>query len=236
MAYSTSVANGISNSAATTWDSSSLTVGGANKVLYALVGNSDGTPADPSGVVWDPAGANQPMTQLGTGITFGTFGNLTLWRLIAPADATAVVRATWAAGKSERWCIAWLETDIDQATPNGAVVQASGTATTLSAGAVTTVAGQRVIQFATVIDVDGTYGDNGLDSPTGTERHDGFTSPTAYDHWGAQEQTASGTSTTPTWTVSGAYTAWATFAFALNVASSSTFKAQYARNANQGLN
>lgn len=220
MTYLTSVADAINDAGATTFDSPSLTVSGTNKVLWALVANSDGTPATPSGVVWDPAGAAQALTLQGSAITFGTFANASLWRLIAPANATGVVRATWGATKAERGIIVWVETDIDQATPNGTVASANGTASTVSPGAVTTTAGQRVLNFAQALDT-GVFAGAPFGSPSGTERHDMVTTGTAYDAIAAQEQTASGSSVTPTWTLTEFADAWASFAFAVNVAAAS---------------
>lgn len=217
MTYLTSVAGSSSSSAGSTYDSPSLDISGSNKVAWAFVINSDGSPADPTGVVLDPAGANQAFTKLGTGITFATYANCSLWRLIAPSDVTAkIVRATWAASKGEKGIIVWVETGIDQGTPNGTVASANNTTTTVSAGAVSTSVGQRVIQFGHTLDT--TPSSRPFDSPTGTERHDLAMAPDNYDVIAAQEQTAGGASTTPTWTIGTGANGWASFAFAVNAA------------------
>lgn len=226
MTYLTSVASGIADGGSTTHDSPNATTSGVNKCMWVLAGCSDSTPAAPSGVVWDPSGANQALTLLGSAIAFGTFANASLWRLIAPANATAPARITWAAAKGERLIIVWIETDIDQTTPNGTVSSANNTNSTVSAGAVTTTAGQRVIQFGHALKTAVFSGPTEFDSPTGTERQDGVTSGTAYDAWAAQEQTASGSSTTPTWTLNESIDGWASFAFALNVAAADTLMGQ----------
>lgn len=218
MTYLTSVANGVADGGSTTHDSSSLTVSGTNKVMWVLVANSDSTPATPSGVVWDPAGGAQALTMLGSAITFATYGNTSLWRLIAPSNATGVVRATWAAAKGERAIVVWVETDVSQATPNGTLASATGSAATVSAGAVTTSVGQRVLNFGHAMNT-GVFGGAGVfGSPTGTERQDTNTTGTAYDAVAAQEQTASGTSTTPTWSIAGGFDGWTSWAFAVNAA------------------
>ena len=219
MTYLTSVADGIADGGSTTRDSPSLTVSGTNKVLWAFVANSDGTPATPTGVVWDPAGGAQALTLQGSGITFATYGNASLWRLIAPSDATGVVRATWAATKGERMVGAWVETDIDQTTPNGTVATNSVATDTapVTAGAVSTSVGQRVVQFMHAFDIGGAIAAGNLVTPTGTERFDVATSGSGYDAIGAQEETASGASTTPSWATSTrTLSGWASFAFALN--------------------
>ena len=217
MTYLTSGATAVSDQTDATIDSPSITVSGSNKVLYVFVGDSAGTPLDPSGVVWDPTGVNETLTKLDTQ-DFGTVANCSIWRKIAPSDATAVVRVTWAANKDEQGIIAWVETGLDQTTPNGTIAKATGAGTTtVSAGAVTTTNGQRLLQFGQFLDTSPnarTY-----DSPTGTERHDLAMTPSNYDGIAAQEQTASGSSTTPTWTMSSAADGWGSFAFALNEAS-----------------
>lgn len=226
MTYLTSVAGGIADGGSTTHDSPTLTVSGTNKVMWVLAGNSDGTPATPSGVAWDPTGVNEALTIQGTGLTFGTFGNASLWRLIAPSDGTAkAVRVTWAASKGERYVVVWVENDIDQTTPNGTVASATGTTTAISAGAVSTSAGQRVLMFAGAVKTGTFAGATNYNSPTGTERQDGVTSGTAYDAFAAQEQTATGTSTTPTWTLAETPGGFGAFAFAVNVVSAAAAEA-----------
>lgn len=220
MTYLTSVASGIDDAGSTTRDSPSLTLSGSGKVLWAAVGSSSGTPVDSSGAVWDPSGANQAMTKQGSTLNFGTFAKFQLYRLINPTNATAAVRATWGSSQEERLVIAWAENDTDQATPNGTVAAATGTGATVSAGAVTTTAGQRVLMFAMALRTAVFSGPTEFDSPTGTERHDGVLTGTAYDAFAAQEQTASGSSTTPTWTLNEGVDGWAAFAFALNAQSS----------------
>lgn len=209
-------AAGTADSGALTQDSASLTVSGTDKVLYVAVGNSDGSPAAPTGVRWDPTGANQAMTQIGTTISIGSFGRFSLWRLIAPTNATAVARATWGANQGERVVNATVVTGTDQTTANGTVAQASATSgTAMSAGAVTTTAGKLVLAFGYTLDID--LNNRLMNSPTGTERSEVTTSPDAYDRVASQDQTAAGASTTPTWTLSGAVNGgWAMYAFQLN--------------------
>jgi hypothetical protein len=219
MTYLTTVGDAVADGGATTYASPSLTVSGANKVMWALVLNSDSTPVTPTGVAWDAAGVNEALTLQGSGITFGTYANASLWRKIAPSDGTTkVVTATWAATKGERGIIVWVENDIDQTTPNGTVSSANGTAATVSAGAVTTTAGQRLLMLAHGFDQGIFPTPPVFDSPTGTERIEIISSGSNYDAGAAQEQTAAGSSTTPTWTLSPTGNGWACFAFALNIA------------------
>lgn len=221
-AYLTAVSQGDS-SGGTTKDSPSLTVSGTQKVLYVLAANSDGSPLAPSGCVWDAAGVNQALSQIGTAINYGTFFETSLWRRIAPSDATSVVTCTWAATQGERMVLAWVETGLDQTTPNvdppTQTFDDTSPPTTVSAGAVSTPsgAGQRVIMFGH----SGNIGPISItfDSPTGTERTESQTTPSSFDAVAAQDQTSAGASVTPTWTLSsGSGSGWSTYVVVLNVA------------------
>lgn len=223
MTFLTAVGYAENSQVGTTYDSPALTISGTDKVAWALVINSDGSArANPTGVVLDPTGVNQSFTMLGSGINFGLYANATLWRLIAPSNVTGkIVRATWAAAKSEQGVAVWVETDVDQTTPNGTVVTNTGTSTTLSAGSVSTSTGQRVIHFGHTLDST-PDGARTFDSPSGTERLDFLTVATAYDGVAAQEQTSGGSSVNPQWTLSSAADEWASFAFAVNPVGGST--------------
>lgn len=217
--YSDSAALGTSDAGATTQDSGS-TVIPSGAVLYAFVVSSDGTPAAPSGVKWDPTGANETMTQIGSTLSF-SFGRGSLWRLITPTAGTAVVRATWGSNQSERTVFTWVGTEIDTSNPNETPVTATGTNTTPTATASTGVqSGDLVLAFAgyqhSVTNI------RTFDSPSGTEREDTYSSPDAYSGGAVQEQTASGTSISPQWTLSGAVDGWGIFVVPLNTAGNIT--------------
>lgn len=217
--YSTSGAAGVADAGATTQDSSNITVS-AGSVMYALVANSDSSPAAPSGVVWAPSGANESLTQIGTTITHGTFGKASLWRLINPTAATATVRATWGANQAERLVNVWVGTGINTTTPNGTLVQNQGASNNnVTTGAISTTAGQLVLAMLAHLSTSATA--MTYDSPTGTERQDIVTSGAAYDGSESQDFTAIGTSTTLTATLGGGGTAdsWAAFGIPLNDAS-----------------
>lgn len=227
MTYLTSVAGGVADGGSTTHDSPSLTVSGSNKVMWVLAMCSDGTPGAPSGVVWDPAGLAQALSPVGSSITFATFGNAQLFRLVAPGDATGVVRITWAATKGERSAIVWVETGVDQGTPNGTVVTGTGTANGVASGAVSTSPGQRVLHFAHAISTGVFSAAPNFNTPSGTERHDDVTAGTAYDAFAAQEQVAAGASTSPSWAArDDAGDGWVSFAFAVNDTGGPTVSAQ----------
>ena len=223
-AYRTHVASGVADGGATTYDSPSLTTVSGD-VLYALVVNSDYTPAEPTGVAFDPTGVNEAFTKVGNEQTYGTYYGCSLWRLVNPTAKSAVIRATWAAGKGERLIIAVAYSGVDTTTPNGTivpVVNATGTTTAVTATA-TTTAGQLVAAFAALGSSGGQYR---FDSPSGTERVEASTSGAPYDTAAAQDQTASGSSTSPAWTQANSSAApaapWAIFVVPLNDAAGGT--------------
>lgn len=232
-AYSTGNAAAVNDSGSTTYDSGSITVP-SGAVVYALVGNSEGAgPADPTGVSLDPGGTPQAFTKLNSSGTLATYGNATLWRLTNATGVTAVVRATWAANKSERGIVVWVGTGIDTSTPNGTVGTADNNTTSPSATATTTT-GQLVLSMCYFLDTAPSTTD--YTSPSGTQRHKAITSPDEYLGLVSQDQTAAGSSTSPSWTISEALDRWYMVAIPLNAAAGgSGWRAAFARQANQSI-
>lgn len=216
-AYSAAVGQG-SSSASTTQDSPSITVPSGN-VCYALVVSSDGSPADPSGVAWDPTGVNEALTKLGATLSYGTYFKASLYRGVGLTAKTGIFRATYSASQGERLVLVWAGTGIDSGTPNGTIATATGTNTTPTASA-TTTAGQLVLALAAQGITVNTL--RTFNSPSGTERVEAATSPDTYDSGAIQDQTASGSSTAPQWTLSGATDGWGIFVVPLNDAAAGT--------------
>jgi hypothetical protein len=215
-AYSTSQGGGISDGGNTTVDSPSVVVP-ANSVVYVLAGSSELTPAAATAVAADPTGANQALTQIGTSIFFGAFGTANLWRIINPNSGTYVFRATWGGNQGQRFINVWVGTGIDSVTPNGTVVQNSGTSNNnATTGSITTTAGQLVL--ALMAHMNSSADSMTYNSPTGTERQDFVTSGAAFNGSESQDTTAAGSSTTLSATLTGASTAesWAAFGIPIN--------------------
>lgn len=198
------------NVAATTLESASFAVGGSNRVLYVFVATGAGTPVDPSAVKWGGSGGVS-LSQIGTTIDHHANGKFSLWRLIAPAAQTATVHVTWPSAQDERYFIAYSAKDADQTTPNNTVAQASGSSNTPSVAA-TSVSGDLVICGATFLDTGGT---SETLSTTDTSRQEIEGADLVYEGMGVSEKTATGTSTTMSWTISDA-DPWGIFALAIN--------------------
>lgn len=215
MAAAFSVANvsGIADAGSDTYESGDIVIA-AGSVVYVEVISSDSTPVDPSGVVWDAVGVNESLTQLVTTIDHGTYAKASCWRIISPTAKTAKFKATWPSNQGERMLSVWAGTGIDTTTPNGTVVQNSGTAATATTGAITSTVGQLILAMGAQLDIGGTA--ETFDSPTGTERAEGATSGTAFDAAASQDFVATGTSTTLTWTFAGSFVSWAMFGIPLN--------------------
>lgn len=211
--FSTANVAGTADTGATT-EASASTVVPSSSIVYVLVENSDGSPLAPTGVVWDAAGVNQALTQIGTTITHGTYYRGSLWRGIGLTAKTAVFTASWSANQGERLVSPCVYTGLDSGTPNGTVTQNSGGATsTVTTGAITTTVGQMLLMMAG----RGNAGSaTTWDTPTGTERAEGSTSGTPFDSAASQDFVATGTSTTLTWTLSNTPDGWAVFAIPLN--------------------
>jgi hypothetical protein len=215
MAWAFSAANvsGTTDAGATTQASSS-TVVPADNVCYVMVINSDGSPAAPTGVVWDSAGVNESLTQIGTTISHGTYARASLWRGIGLTAKTAVFTATWSGNQGERMTSVYLCTGLDNATPNGTVGQNQGTNTTPTTGAITTTVGQRLLAMGSHLNTGNST--RAYNSPTGTERAEALTAPDLYDGGASQDFEATSTSTTLQWTLSDFVDSWAMFAVPLN--------------------
>ena len=197
-AYRTSVSGGVADSGATTQDSASLTTVSGD-VLYAIVANSDGSPAEPTSVVFDSGGVAEAFTKVKAFANYGTYYGASLWRLVGPTAKSAAIRATWSGNQGERLIIVAAYSGVDATTPNGTIVETlkTGQFTPASATA-TTTAGQLVAAFAALASGGS---QQSFDSPSGTERAEASTSGTPYDTAAVQDQTASGSSTTPSNTV-----------------------------------
>lgn len=219
MAIAFSVAEGkglADGSASTTWVSDSFSVSGTDRVMYVLAGGSDDPPQSVSGVVWSVG--SQSFTNVGSEIAVGSYGKCQLWRLIAPGTGSGTITVTYAGpGNHERILMAWCGTGINQTTPNGTVVTNNSTSGTSVTATHTGVAnGQTVLVFGYYLDIDGS--NRTFNSPTGTERLEELTSGTTYDGMAVQDQVATGTTISPSWTLSAAVNGgWAIFVIPLNL-------------------
>lgn len=217
-------AGGADAAGGTTRDSSSVALLSGD-TAYVFVFNSDGSPAAPSSVVWDPTGANQ---SLGTAIadsgTIYSFGRVTCYRAQGLTPATAVFRASWSASQGERGIIALLYSDVNTVTPNGTVATNSGTNTSVTVTPANS-AGQLVVAFAWALDINSDAFTMNLSSPSGTERREEFASP--YDVGAGQDKITAAANEASTWTVSNTsgganYEGWYAIAIPINEAAAPT--------------
>jgi hypothetical protein len=188
-------------SSGSTLESGSFAVGGSNRVLYVMVGSAGGTPIACTSVKWGGSGGVE-MTQIGTTQSVGSYGRNTLWQLIAPTAQTSTIYATYGAPTAidERWLFAVAVEDADQGTPNNTVAQTvvNNANPTLNC---TSVSGDLVLDFLLLIEETGTgYATLACDaSQTLIDKYDG-NAINVYDYGGVSKETASGTTTTMSWT------------------------------------
>jgi hypothetical protein len=204
--------------AATTLETASFTVGGANRVLYIAVAVGSGSPAVPSSVKWGGVSGTDA-TQIGTSITVNTYGNFDIWRLIAPAATTSTIYVTWSSAQDERYICAVAVQDADQTTPNGTVAQANANTSVLPTVNATTVSGDLVLDFAYWLCTGG----HTLALVADASQTQLTTQTNEFESASCSSETASGTSTTMSWTISGAGVdtwGWGLFAFSVNAAAS----------------
>lgn len=73
---------------------SGLTVGsGANRALIGFLGLSPGSTAVT--MVWDPTGANQPLTLIGSDVSSDNLAKIYMFGLVAPASGNKILKADW---------------------------------------------------------------------------------------------------------------------------------------------
>jgi hypothetical protein len=204
---------------ATSLTTDAFAVGGANRVLYVMVGSGANTPVAANGVKWGGSGGTA-LTQIGTSKEFAEYGYQTLWRLIAPTAQTSSVYATWPSAQDERWIIAVAVEDANQTTPNNTVAEigvVSDTAPTVNA---TSVSGDLVLDFASILHTgeSSPYITEGA-SQTALQKFGAGVIATTEDA-GASWETAIGISTTMSWSKSGGITGSCIHALAVNAAAS----------------
>lgn len=100
--------------ASTTMADATVTVGaGTNRALTAAL-VFDNKSVSGVSVVYDPAGANQPLSLIRSEVTTGSYGRAELWGLVAPATgASKTVRVSWT-GSSDIVFSATSWTNVDQ--------------------------------------------------------------------------------------------------------------------------
>ena len=206
------------NSASTTLETGTLTPTGSNKVLYVLVGTGASSPGDPTAVKYASTGGSggESLTLLDSVRVVGTFVKTSVWKLVGPSASSGTIHATFAASNDERWIIAVAVQDADGTENTIAYATASSsTAPTVNA---TSVSGDLVLGFLSVL--DGSGGNPQLTAgQTSVYELESSTAGTGgignFESAGIEQDTASGTSTTISWTLSD-LSDWGLHAFAVN--------------------
>lgn len=202
----------------TTFDSASIALLAGDSV-YVIFGCSDSTPAAPTGVKWDPTGANQSLTSV-SDQACGANGRSTVWVGQGLTPATAVFRATWSATQGEQVAGGVVLTGVASGTPNGTVGTGTAANNASATATATTTSGQYVLGMCHNVNT----GPAGVTTFTPTsgnnERFDVSTAPSGFDAITAADQTAAGASTNTTWTISQTSSGqqWRAFAIPVNAA------------------
>lgn len=196
---------------------SNIAVSGSNLLLLGHACSGDYTGLAPSSVKWGGSGGTALSKIADQSIS--TSFNATLWQLVAPTVQTSTAYSLWPSSLGELGLIGVAYSGVDQTTPTGTVAVATGTGTTAASVNVTSVAGDIVVGFCYV----GSFG-GGITSLTSgqTERKSIVTLGAAgYEAMSASETTASGTTTTMSWTASKSVS-WVAIGVALKAAAAGT--------------
>lgn len=189
-----------STSNVTDLTSDSWTTSGSNRFMLAGIASSAGTPVDPSGVKWGGAGGIALTKQGGT-IDIGGYGKLSLYTLLAPEISTDTSYYSWPSAQDETVGGMILISGVNQSTPLGTVASATGSGDTdmTPSVSVDTDVGDLVVAMCWMVDTSGQSltitqdgGNLAYDVPIPT-----------YDYFIIQYKTATTTTTTMDFSISG---------------------------------
>lgn len=175
------------------------TIAGSDRVVFGVIASGDASGANPTSMDHPTAGG--ALTQVGSTLNVGSHARLSLWRRIAPSTGSNTSHGDWAASQGEA-CIGMVSyTGVDQATPVGTPVTATGnvniqTAFTATVN-ITTVVGDLVFAVAFYHEVSFSSSTTATPAGGSTGRYD--IEATQIGGWGAMqciELVATGTTTT----------------------------------------
>lgn len=182
-------------------ETSSWTIAGANRFLAAFIASGAGSPLDPSGMKWGGSGGTT-LTQEGSAVVVGTFAKLSQFSLVAPAASNLTLYGSFPGGQDEAADCGASYTGVDQVSPlRTSPTPVTGESTSPSITA-TTVAGDVMVGCLWVLDLansSATITSNG--SQNSRQVLEGGT-PFSAEAMALDDKTASGTSTTLSWTIS----------------------------------
>lgn len=193
---------GFSTSNVASLSTGAFSIGGADKYLRSIVLSGAGTPVTPTSNVWDAAGVNEALTSIETPLTLNAVVRASVWAKVAPSDGTnKVATVTWPSNQDETAVITDAYNGIDQSTPARTLpTPATGTGTSPSLN-VTSVSGDLVVgSVATSQDSSPTLTTVTSSTLTVHEKVEGADMG-GYEQLGQGDVTASGTTTSVSFTL-----------------------------------
>lgn len=204
----------------TTFDSASVTIQ-AGDTVYVMFASSDTTATAPTGVVWVPG--SQSLTDKVADQPCGPNGRSTIWRAQGLTPGTGVFRGTWGgSGQTEQIAGGVALTGVDTTTPNGTIGTGTAHLNVSATATATTTSGQFVLGMCHIVNTTASSATTFSPTSGNNERFDVPTAPTGFDAITAADQTAAGSSTSTTWTISQTVDDWRAFAIPVNDAPVST--------------
>lgn len=230
-----------SGAGTSTLTSGSWTIAGSDRLLIGIIATGDTAAAGHSGM--DHPAAGGALTQIGSTLALGVHGNLSAWRLIAPAASSNTTKGTWASSQGEATIAGVSYTGVDQTTPINissiatATGQCDGSGVGTATVNVTTSPGDLV--FAAVWQHNQSAATAPLVAPAGGSTGRYETEGAQIGSYGALqciELVASGTTTTMSVDITSAdatpFGNWGIIAFVVNAASTATADQEGARFGN----
>jgi hypothetical protein len=203
------------NDNVSTLETASFAIGGSNRGLLVFAFSGAGSPVAPTSIKWGGSGGTA-LTQLSSTQTVTIYGRHSVWWLTAPTATTSTVYADWGSNQDERFLLCIALQDVDQVTPYNTVATSTGSTTTPTVNA-TSVSGDLVIDGVAFLDLSGS-GRTLTAGASQTSLQEVEGAPTTYEGVGCSYESAAGSSTTMSWSISGAVDTWGIFALAINAA------------------
>lgn len=148
-AGSTSSASNVSSLTTASW-----TIAGSDRILVAGMLSAAGTRATHSTCKWGGSGGTG-LTQIGTSKDPGPYLRVSQWRLVAPTAASQTLYCSFSANQDETALGGASYTGVDQTTPLGTQVTATGTTgLTSTVSGVSSATGELVVDVVGFLDIN----------------------------------------------------------------------------------
>lgn len=202
-----------------------VTASGSDRYLVAGAASGAGTAVGADSMKWGGSGGTA-LTQHGSSLAVGPNGHISAWSLDDPATGSQTLYGSWPSNQDETCIGGNTYTGVQgvRGTASAAGNQGVEGQPTVN---VTTVASDMAVDFLWLVDGGGNNPTIAVGSGQTSRIEIEAGAITQYEAFGSSEESATGSSTTMSWTISLATAAdWGIWAIALTPASGDTLMSQ----------